>query len=62
MNIWPDIRKNKSEASRDPDAQPGLMADTLEALIGAIFLDSDFESAKDVIHKWLMDYYYGPKI
>jgi ribonuclease-3 len=55
MNIWPDIRKDKSEESRGPETQPRLMAETLEALIGTIFLDSDFESVKNVISNWYRD-------
>jgi ribonuclease-3 len=55
MNIWPDIRKDSGEESRGAESQPGLMAETLEALIGAMFLDSNLESVTNVLSKWYQD-------
>jgi len=52
MDIWPDIQKDKGEKNRGAMAQPSLMAETLEALIGAMFLDSNLETVKNVIVHW----------
>jgi len=52
MDIWPDIRKDKGEENRGAEPQPRLLAETLEALIGAIFLDSNLDTVKNVIGHW----------
>ena len=55
LNIWPDIRKDKGEENRGIESQPSLMAETLEAVIGAIFLDSNLDTVKNVIGHWFKD-------
>lgn len=32
-----------------------ILADALEAMIGAIYLDQGFETAKNVVHKWIIE-------
>lgn len=32
-----------------------ILADALEAIIGAIYLDQGFETAKEVVHKWIIE-------
>jgi ribonuclease-3 len=32
-----------------------ILADALEAMIGAIYLDQGFETAKDIVYKWIIE-------
>jgi len=45
------LRLGEGELKSGGFRRPSILADTLEALFGAIFLDSGFESARDVIRK-----------
>ncbi|KAK0349004.1 hypothetical protein LTR94_034904, partial [Friedmanniomyces endolithicus] len=43
------LRLGEGELKSGGFRRPSILADTLEALLGAIFLDSGFDSARDVI-------------
>ncbi len=51
LNLGSLIRFGKSEAMSDGIHKASILADTFEAVLGAIFLDSDIETAK----KWTLD-------
>lgn len=45
------LRMGKGEESQGGRTRPSLLADTLEAMLGAIFLDSDFDTSGAVIYE-----------
>src|SRR5690606_12116245 len=49
------LRVGQSEEMSGGRERPGALEDALEALIGAVFLDSDFAKAREVVLSW-----YGP--
>ena len=51
LKLGESIRFGKSEAMSDGIHKASILADTFEAVLGAIFLDSDIETAK----KWTLD-------
>ena len=53
MNLGPFIRFSKTEIATDGKRKNSILADTFEALLGAIFLDSDITVAE----KWVLDAY-----
>jgi len=46
------ILTNKGEKKTGADKQPRVLAETLEAIIGAMFLDSDYGETKKTVLKW----------
>jgi ribonuclease-3 len=52
LNIAPFIRVSKIEKSLRAYERDSVLEDCLEALIGAIYLDSDYETATKIILKW----------
>ena len=46
------LRLGEGELKSGGFKRPSILADTFEAIIGAIFLDSGFESSKKVLRKW----------
>ncbi len=53
MNLGPFIKFSKTEIATDGKRKNSILADTFEALLGAIFLDSDIAVAE----KWVLDTY-----
>ena len=53
--IWSHIRTNRGEEKSGAGEQPYVLAETLEALIGAIHLDNgrDFKETKRIVARWL---------
>ena len=49
------IRTNRSDSKSSPKELPSAREDALEALIGAIYLDSDFLTTKAVVIPWYGD-------
>ena len=43
------LRLGEGESASGGSARPSILADTLEALYGAVFLDAGYESARDVV-------------
>lgn len=55
MDLGSGIRFGKSESHSGGDRKRSILADTYEAVLGAIFLDSGIENAK----KWVFDTFGG---
>lgn len=53
MNIGPYIKFSKTEIATDGKHKNSILADTFEAILGAIFLDSDIETAQ----RWVLNAY-----
>jgi ribonuclease-3 len=51
------VGEEKQEASKEPY----VLAETLEALIGAIYLDGGYDTSKDVITKWFESFFTRPR-
>lgn len=46
---------SRAEISNDGSRRPSSLEDAFEALVGAIYLDSDFETVRDVVLTWYGD-------
>lgn len=57
IQIGPYIRLGKGEAMQNAGEQPYVLAETLEAIIGAIFLDGGYSSAEERIKEWFKGHY-----
>ncbi len=47
----------KIEKKAGNHCRPSLLADALEALIGAIYLDSSYDTVQKVVQKWFNDFF-----
>ena len=52
LGIGRSIILGVGEAKQEASKEPYVLAETLEALIGAIYLDGGYNTSKDVITKW----------
>ena len=52
IHIGPYIKLGKGEAKHNAGEQPYVLAETLEAIIGAIFLDGGYICAEERIKEW----------
>lgn len=52
MGIGPFIKLGVGEAKQSADKEPKVLAETLEALTGAIYFDGGYNISKEVITKW----------
>nr|MDO8115170.1 ribonuclease III domain-containing protein [Candidatus Sigynarchaeota archaeon] len=52
LGIAPDIKLGKGEQKQGAIEVPLVLAEALEAIIGAIYYDGGFNAAKEVIKKW----------
>ncbi len=57
INIGPHIRLGKGEAKHNASEQPYVLAETLEAIIGAVFLDGGYICAEERIKEWFHGLY-----
>ena len=55
LGLADHIRVNRSDSRSSPKGLPSAREDALEALIGAIYLDSDFPTTKAVVIPWYGD-------
>jgi ribonuclease-3 len=56
IGIGSFIRLGAGEEKHHADQQPYVLAETLEALIGAIFIDGGYEAAEQRIKHWFTAY------
>lgn len=52
LNIGPLLLLGKGEARQGASEQPYVLAETIEALVGAIFLDGGYQEAEKRINAW----------
>jgi ribonuclease-3 len=57
LALGESLRLGEGELKSGGHARPSILADALEALFGAVFLDSGFEAARDVVLRL-----YGPQL
>lgn len=57
MGIGPFIKLGIGEAKQSADKEPKVLAETLEALTGAIYLDGGYDVSKKVITKWFEGFF-----
>ncbi len=57
LEIAPFIKLGVGEEKQNARKEPKVLAETLEALIGAIYLDGDYGAAKEVISKWYRSHF-----
>ena len=55
LGIGPSIRLGTDEKIRGADMEPAVLAGTLAAIIGAMYLDSGFEVARQAVIRWFGD-------
>ena len=55
LGLDEDIKLSNSEKKRNYSNKESILADALEAIIGAIFLDSNWNTAEKIIIKWYED-------
>jgi ribonuclease-3 len=52
IGIGSVLKLGKGEEKQKADEEPYVLAETFEAIIGAIFLDGGFDASKKTIIKW----------
>lgn len=55
LNLGPMIHLSKGEQDSGGRTNPSLLADTVEAIIGALFLDQGVTASEDFIKKYIMN-------
>lgn len=55
MKIGTYIKLGIGEKKQQAGKEPKVLAETLEAIIGAIYLDAGYDKTKEVIAKWFAD-------
>ena len=55
LNVGDFLKLGEGELKSAGWRRPSILADTVEALIGAIFMDGGMEAAQSLIQKWLHD-------
>ncbi len=51
LNVPDVIRLGEGEARSGGQKRPSILADALEAIIGAVYLDAGFAAAQDLVHR-----------
>ena len=57
LGIGHFIKLGAGEKKQKANEEPSVLAETLEALIGAIYLDGGYDALKDVIAKWFKNFF-----
>ena len=55
IGIGPSIRLGTDEKIRGAEMEPVVLAQTLAAIIGAIYLDGGFEASRQAVIRWFGD-------
>lgn len=56
------LRLSEGESRSGGRQRPSILADALEAILGAVYLDSDFATAESVVHRLLDDVEIHPQM
>lgn len=51
LNVAASLRLGEGEKRSGGDRRPSILADALEAVIGAVYLDAGFETAQALVHR-----------
>ncbi len=54
LNLGKHLKLSKGEARSGGAEKPYLLANVLEAVLGAVYLDGGFEKSKEIIHQFLL--------
>ncbi|MBA1342982.1 MAG: Ribonuclease 3 [ANME-2 cluster archaeon] len=57
LGIGPFIKLGVGEGKQKADEEPKVLAETLEALIGAIYLDGGYSASEGVITEWFESFF-----
>ncbi len=57
LGIGHFIKLGAGEKKQKANEEPYVLAETLEALIGAIYLDGGYDASKNVITKWFKNFF-----
>jgi ribonuclease-3 len=57
LGIGPFIKLGVGEEKQKANEEPKVLAETLEALIGAIYLDGGYSASKEVITEWFKSFF-----
>jgi ribonuclease-3 len=57
LGIGHFIKLGAGEKKQKANEEPSVLAETLEALIGEIYLDEGYDASKDVITKWFKNFF-----
>ena len=60
LGLGTSIRMGKGEIKQKADEEPYVLAETLEAVFGAIYLDSGFDASKEVITRLFEPHFILP--
>jgi len=52
LGIGPFLKLGIGEKKQNADEEPYVLAETLEAVVGAIYLDGGYEVVKGLVNKW----------
>lgn len=55
LGLAPHLRMSEAEERNEGRLRDSILEDALEAIIGAIYLDSDFETTRQIVTLWLGD-------
>ena len=55
INLGKYIKLSRGEKRNGGDRRPSILSDAFEALIAAIYLDGEIESARDFIYSFIID-------
>jgi ribonuclease-3 len=55
INLGPHLRLGSGEESTGGRTRPSLLANALEAVIGAVYVDGGFDEAHDLVHRCFLD-------
>ena len=58
LSIWSFIRLKAAEEDAAGEQKSIILADTLEAIIGGVFIDGGYEAAEQRVKRWFSEYLY----
>ena len=56
LSIWSFIRLGPDESEPAGELKSSILADTLKAIIGGVFIDGGYEAAEQRIKHWFSEY------
>lgn len=62
LSLSPLLRLGEGEARSGGSSRPSILADALEALIGAVYLDAGYAPARALVHRLFADVEINPRM